>query len=57
MLRPARKMVGLGVPSPTKLSAPNEIDSEVRAIAGSDSAKELELEELDQLDDDEEQND
>ena len=58
MLRPARKMVGLGVPSPTKLSAPNEIDSEVRAIAGSGaSAKELELEELDQLDDDEEIND
>jgi len=52
MLRPARKMVDHGVPSSTKLSAPAEIDSEVRAIAGSESAKELELE-----DDDEEQND
>ena len=65
MLRPARKMVALGVPTPAKLSSHDEIEDEIRTIKskqlelseGSDGdefeADELELEEEGGLEDNE----
>ena len=51
MLRPARKMVGLGVPSSNKLKAGDEIDDQVRAIKVRDQ---LELDDVSDDDSDEE---
>lgn len=50
MLRPARKMVGLGVPSSNKLKAGDEIDDQVRSIKVRDQL-ELESNSADDLDD------
>lgn len=50
MLRPARKMVGLGVPSSNKLKAGDEIDDQVRSIKMRDQL-ELESNSADDLDD------
>ena len=53
MLRPARKMVALGVPTPAKLSGHDEIEDEVRSIKN--IQKELELSGSDEGDLDDEE--
>jgi len=49
MLRPARKMVALGVPTPAKIGSLDEVEDDVRAI----KSKQLELSEFDGEDIDE----
>jgi len=44
MLRPARKMVALGVPTPAKIGSLDEVEDDVRAI----KSKQLELSEFDE---------